>query len=80
MIMDKPLPIPRWLMSSPSHMSTAVPATRVMMTRMPRGHMPSGSSCTFGVLCAAPKKALPRPSPKTNVRPVAWSNAMAMAR
>ena len=33
MIIDMPLPMPRWLISSPIHISTAVPATRVGMTR-----------------------------------------------
>ena len=33
MIIDMPLPMPRWLISSPIHMSIAVPATRVRMTR-----------------------------------------------
>ncbi len=30
---DMPLPIPRWLISSPIHISTAVPATSVAITR-----------------------------------------------
>ena len=29
MIIAMPLPMPRWLISSPIHISTAVPATRV---------------------------------------------------
>ena len=33
MIIDMPLPMPRWEMGSPIHISTAVPATRVRMTR-----------------------------------------------
>jgi hypothetical protein len=33
MTMLMPLPMPRWLMSSPSHISTAVPPTSVTMTR-----------------------------------------------
>ena len=33
MTIDMPLPMPRWLMSSPIHMSTAVPATSVGMMR-----------------------------------------------
>ena len=33
MIIDMPLPMPRWLISSPIHISSAVPATRVGMIR-----------------------------------------------
>ena len=33
MIIDMPLPMPRWLISSPIHISRAVPATSVRMTR-----------------------------------------------
>ena len=33
MIIDMPLPMPRWLISSPIHISTAVPATSVGMIR-----------------------------------------------
>ncbi len=35
--MDMPFPIPRWVMSSPSHMIMAVPAVRVKMIRITRG-------------------------------------------
>ena len=42
-IIDMPLPMPRWLISSPIHISTAVPATSVGMTMYARGQMPSGS-------------------------------------
>ena len=78
MIIDMPLPMPRWLISSPSHISTAVPATRVGITSRARG-MKSGSSTTDGTLPAAPKNAVPRPWPKTNVSPVACIKAMAIA-
>jgi hypothetical protein len=33
MIIDMPLPMPRWLIISPNHISTAAPATSVMITR-----------------------------------------------
>ena len=33
MIMLMPLPMPRWLISSPIHISRAAPATSVTMTR-----------------------------------------------
>ena len=33
MIIDMPLPTPRWLISSPIHINRAVPATRVGMIR-----------------------------------------------
>ena len=52
MTIDMPLPMPRWLISSPIHISTAVPATSVGMIRYPRGQMPSGSSGTEGACTA----------------------------
>ena len=55
MIIDMPLPMPRWEISSEIHISTAVPATRVGMIRYPRGHTPSGSRGTVGALAPAPK-------------------------
>ena len=33
---DMPLPMPRWVMSSPSHMTSAVPAVQVRMMRPAR--------------------------------------------
>ncbi len=33
MTIDMPLPMPRWLISSPIHINSAVPATSVGMTR-----------------------------------------------
>ena len=32
-ISEMPLPMPRWVMSSPSHMTRAVPTVRVMTIR-----------------------------------------------
>ena len=34
--MDMPWPMPRWVMSSPSHMTKAVPAVRVRTMNPPR--------------------------------------------
>ncbi len=79
MIIDMPLPMPRWLIISPIHINSAVPDTKVMITSRARG-MNCGSSTTLGALRPAPKKALPRPWPKMNVSPVACSVAMAIAR
>ncbi len=31
MISEMPLPIPRWVINSPSHITRVVPATRLMM-------------------------------------------------
>ncbi len=78
MIIDMPLPMPRWLISSAIHISTAVPATSVGMIRYPRGHTPSGSNGTVGAALAAEKNAVPRPVPKMNTRPVACSVARPM--
>ena len=36
MMIDIPLPMPRWVMSSPSHMTKAVPAVRVRQMNAPR--------------------------------------------
>ncbi len=77
MSIDMPLPIPRWEIISPIHMSTAVPATRVGMIRYPRGQMPSGSSGTDGA-CTAEKNAPPPPVPKRNTSTVACRVASAM--
>ncbi len=39
---DMPLPMPRWVMSSPIHISSAVPAARVRMISSTRGSVKSG--------------------------------------
>ncbi len=36
MMIDIPLPMPRWVMSSPSHMTKAVPAVRVRQMKPAR--------------------------------------------
>ena len=42
MISDMPLPTPRWVMSSPSHMMKAVPAVRVSTISSTRPALYSG--------------------------------------
>ena len=74
-----PLPMPRSVMSSPIHISSTVPAVSVKITSSTRGSGKPGSSTTFGA--PRPKNTvLAPPRPNTNVRPVAWSRAMAMVR
>ena len=75
---DMPLPMPRWVMSSPIHMRRAVPAVRVRTTSSTRGNVKSGSRTMFGTL--RPKNDRPPPLPKRNVSAVACSRAIAMVR
>ena len=64
---DIPLPIPRWVISSPSHMIMAVPAVSVMTMRATRG----------GVKCRTMPVAPPVNCELLNrkTRPVDWSSA-----
>ena len=55
-----PLPIPRWLINSPSHISIVVPATSDGITINARG-MNGSSNTTSGTVAAAPKNAEPLP-------------------
>ncbi len=41
---DMPLPMPRWVMSSPIHINSAVPVTRVSTISRTRGAVKSGIS------------------------------------
>ncbi len=43
-MIDMPLPMPRAVMSSPSHMTATAPATRVVTMRAPRHQLRSGSA------------------------------------
>ncbi len=54
---DMPLPMPRWVMSSPSHMSRAVPAVRVITTTITRKGVKLGSTSRPVVLPPPPKQA-----------------------
>ena len=70
---DMPLPMPRSVMSSPSHMMTAVPAVMVMtMTRK----VPVPLSCSSGLV--QPWSRLPERASAT--MPVAWSSARPRVR
>ena len=71
-----PLPTPRWLMSSPIHISSAVPAVNEIMTSATRGNVKSGMTMTALVL----PSAVPWPRPNMKVIPVAWMNAIASVK
>ena len=75
---DMPLPMPRWVISSPIHMSSAVPAVSVSTTsRMrPALALPANRS----VLVGLPPLNPPPPFWKRKVRPVDCMTAMAIVR
>ena len=52
-----PLPMPRWLMSSPIHMSRAVPAVRVSTTTITRNGVKLGEDVEAGGVAAAAEQA-----------------------
>ena len=66
MTIDMPLPMPRWLISSPIHISTAVPATSVGMIEVAARPDAVGEQRHGRRLAAAEKNAVPRPVPKMN--------------
>ena len=73
-----PLPMPRWVISSPIHISTAVPADQRQddhQVAPVRGAV--GQQLHVRPVLAAAEKTPPQPRPKMNVRPVACSVAMA---
>ena len=76
---DMPLPMPRWVMVSPSHMSRAVPAVSTSTTRITRGAVKSGRTSTFVGLLAPPSRP-PPPLWNRNASAVDWRTAMAMVR
>ncbi len=47
MMMDMPLPMPRWVMSSPSHITKAVPAVSVRQMNPPFHKVKLGIRSTF---------------------------------
>ena len=71
---DMPLPMPRWVMSSPIHISSAVPAVSVSTISSTRGDGRSWGPGR-GSGCCAPKP--PPPLWNRNTRPVDWMIAMA---
>ncbi len=71
MMSDIPLPMPRWVMSSPSHMMSAVPAVIVMTMMSTRRGVYSG-------MRSRPPVKLPLW--KRNVNPVDWRRARATVR
>ncbi len=70
---DMPLPIPRWVMSSPSHMMNAVPAVSVKTMSSTR------QALKFGIRSRPRsrfwKKNPPDPLCRANTMPVDWSRA-----
>ena len=74
---DIPLPMPRWVMSSPIHMSRAVPAVRVSTMSSTRG------TVKFGIRSRPVVFDWPNPPPplwNRNARPVDCITAMATVR
>ena len=51
---DIPLPMPRWVMSSPIHINSAVPVTRVSTINRTRGAVKSGISVTLELVSPPP--------------------------
>ena len=76
---DMPLPMPRWLISSPIHMSRACPAVSVSTTMITRNGVNSGSTST-PVELPPPPSSPPPPLWNRNARPVDCSRAMVTAR
>ena len=76
---DMPLPMPRWLISSPIHMSRAMPAVRVKTTMITRNGVNSGRTSMPRLLPPPPRRP-PPPLWKRNARPVDCSRAMATVR
>ena len=52
-----PLPMPRWVMSSPIHISRAVPAVRVSTTSSTRGSVKFGQQVDVRCCCRRPTEA-----------------------
>ncbi len=76
---DMPLPMPRWLISSPIHISRAWPAVRVSTTMITRNGVNTGRTSTPVELPPPPSRP-PPPLWKRKARPVDCSSAMATAR
>ncbi len=70
---DMPLPMPRWVMSSPIHMMRAVPAVRVRTISSTRGIVKSGTRSRFVETLA---KKPPPPLWNRKTRPVDCMMAM----
>ncbi len=77
MIKDMPLPIPRLVISSPIHISSAAPAVKVVTMSSTR------AGVKIGTRSMLPAELLTRPPPplwNRNTRPVDWSTAMPIVR
>ena len=79
MMIDMPLPTPFWVISSPIHMSSAVPAVSVSTTRPTRGAVNVGNRSR--PLPDSPEEPVPNPLPcrlNRNAKPVDCTTAMAI--
>ena len=76
MISDMPLPMPRWVMASPIHIRSAVPAVSVVTMRLTRTRPKFGTRSICELLPTRP----PPPLWKRNTRPVDCTIAMAIVR
>ena len=76
---DMPLPIPRWVMSSPSHMIMAVPAVSVMTISITRAAPKCGMRSLPWRAAEFPRKP-PLPWWRANTMPVDCIRASATVR
>ena len=74
-----PFPMPRWLISSPIHMTSAVPAVSVSTTMITANGEKSGRT-SRPVVLPPPPSSPPPPLWNKNARPVDCNSAMATAR
>ena len=76
---DMPLPIPRCVISSPSHITRAVPAVSVSTTSITRGTVKCGMRSNWAPLALRPRNPRP-PLWNTKASPVDCMRASATVR
>ncbi len=76
---DMPLPMPRWVIVSPIHINSAVPAVSTSTTSSTRGGV-KGCSTSMLVGLLAPPSSPPPPLWNRNASAVDCSTAMATVR
>ena len=76
---DIPCPMPRWVMVSPSHMTSTVPAVSVITMRITRGTVNLGMRSMSESPVLLPRKP-PPPLWNTNARPIDCMSASARVR